>query len=234
MESIKEFADEIIVVDSFSSDETIEIVKEFTDKIFFKEYKYHGLQMNYAIELCKHDWVFCIDSDEFVDEKMIKFLCNLKKTGLEGKEAFRLYREWFFLGKPIHAFYPVSSPDKIVRFFNRKNVRFNETPVHDKPVGFKHFEWLEGKLLHDTVISIHDLYDKSNKYTSRYVDGYSDTARKVSLHNLLFNPLAAFLKWYFIKKNFLDGTRGFFLGTYAAFYTFLKYAKLYYIQNSPK
>jgi glycosyltransferase involved in cell wall biosynthesis len=85
LESVKEIADEIIVVDSFSTDRTIEIVKEFTDKIYIKEYKYHGLQMNYAIGLCTHDWVFCIDSDEFLDEGMVRHICRLKEEGLDGK-----------------------------------------------------------------------------------------------------------------------------------------------------
>jgi glycosyltransferase involved in cell wall biosynthesis len=230
LESIKDIADEIIVVDSFSTDRTIEIVKEFTDKIYFKEYRYHGLQMNYALGLCTHEWVFCIDSDEFLDEDMIRHIHRLKVEGLDGKEAFRLRREWFFLGKPVHAFYPVTSPDRIVRFFNRKNVRFNDKPVHDKPIGFKTCSWLEGRLLHDCVASLHDLYDKLNKYTTRYADGHAINTDKVKLTHLLLNPLGAFMKWYFLKKNFLDGFRGFILGTYAAMYTFLKYAKLYHLK----
>jgi glycosyltransferase involved in cell wall biosynthesis len=237
LESVKRFADEIIVVDSHSTDGTTAIVKEYTDKIHYKAYQYHGLQMNYAVELCTYDWVFCIDSDEYLDENMIKHIGRLKVGGLDGKEAFRLYREWFFLGKPVHAFYPVSSPDRIVRLFNRTNVRFNHNPVHDKPVGFKNAQWLEGKLIHDSTASLHDLYDKVNKYTSRYAKGYVEAASKVTWLNLLFNPVSAFIKWYFFKKNFLDGLRGFILGTYAALYTFLKYVKLYYIKinkDSPR
>lgn len=230
LESVKEIADEIVVVDSFSTDRTIEIVKEFTDKVYFKEYRYHGLQMNHALSLCSHEWVFCIDSDEYLDKDMIRHIRRLKEEGLDGKEAFRLRREWFFLGKPVHAFYPVTSPDRIVRFFNRKNVRFNEKPVHDKPIGFKNCSWLEGRLFHDSVASLHDLYDKLNKYTTRYADGHAINADKVRLTHLLLNPLGAFMKWYFLKNNFLDGFRGFILGTYAAMYTFFKYAKLYHLK----
>jgi glycosyltransferase involved in cell wall biosynthesis len=228
LDSVKKIADEIIVIDSFSTDRTIDIVKEFTDKIYFKEYKYHGLQMNYAIGLCTYDWVFCIDSDEFLDADMVKHICRLKEEGLDGKEAFRLRREWYFLGKPVHAFYPVTSPDRIVRFFNRKYVRFNEKPVHDKPTGHRKCFWLEGKLVHDAIASLHELYDKLNKYTTRYAEGQASDADKVTFANLLLNPVGAFIKWYFYKKNFLDGSRGFILGTYAAMYTFFKYAKLYH------
>lgn len=234
LESVEKIADEIIVVDSLSTDKTLEIVKNFTDKIYHKTYKYHGLQMNYTIDLCSNDWVFCIDSDEFLDEDMIRHILRLKKDRLNDKEAFRLHREWLFLGKPVHAFYPVSSPDKIIRFFNRKNVRFNEKPVHDKPIGFNNYSWLEGRLVHNSVLSLHDLYDKLNKYTSRYAQGYANEPRKVKFINLLLNPCVAFIKWYFYKKNFLDGVRGFILGTYAAMYTFLKYAKTYNIKAKNK
>lgn len=227
LESVQKIADEIIVVDSFSTDRTIDIVKKFTDKIYFKEYKYHGLQMNYAIGLCTYDWVFCIDSDEYLDDEMIQHVQGLKEKGLDGKEAFRLKREWCFLGKPVHAFYPVSSPDKIVRFFNRKYVKFNEKPVHDKPIGHKKCEWLKGKLIHETIGSLHELYDKLNRYTTRYAEGNVCEADSVKLNNLLLNPFGAFIKWYIFKKNFLDGTRGFILAMYAAFYTLFKYAKLY-------
>ncbi|MGQ9571454.1 MAG: glycosyltransferase family 2 protein [Thermodesulfovibrionales bacterium] len=230
LESVKKIADEIIVVDSFSTDRTIEIVKEFTDKIYFKEYKYHGMQMNYAIELCTYDWVFCLDSDECLDDDMIQHICRLKEEWLEGKEAFRLRREWFFLGRPVHAFYPITSPDRIIRFFNRKYVRFNEKPVHDKPVGHKKCDWLEGKLIHETIYSLNGLYDKLNKYTTRYAEGNASKADSVKLRNLLINPFAAFIKWYFLKKNFLDGTQGFILAMYAGFYTFFKYAKLFLIK----
>ncbi len=231
LESVKPIANEIIVVDSYSKDKTIKIIKRYTDKILQKEYKYHGLQMNYAIEHCSYDWVFCIDSDEILDNDMIRHILKLKKEGLEGEEAFRLKREWFFLGKPVHAFYPVTSPDKIVRFFNRNIVRFNDKPVHDKPFGFKKTKWLDGKLIHYSCNSLHDLYDKLNKYTSRHIEGYAHNANKIALRNLLLNPFAAFIKWYFFKKNFLDGFEGFILGSYAAFYTFFKYAKYYQLKS---
>ena len=234
LESVKEIADEIIIVDSYGTDRTIEIAKAYTDKIYYRQYTYHGLQMNYAIELCLNDWVLCIDSDEFLNEDMITHIRRLKEEGLDGKEAFRLHREWFFLGKAVHAFYPVTSPDKIVRLFNGKTVRFTESPVHDKAVGFKDYSWLEGKLLHDSVASLHELYDKLNSYTSRHAQGYVHTAKKIKVIHLLINPPAAFVKWYFFRKNFLDGFRGFILGTYAAMYTFLKYAKLYHIKISSK
>lgn len=232
MESVKEVADEIVVVDSFSTDGTLDIVREFTDRVYQREYTYHGLQMNYAIDQCSHDWVFCIDSDEYMNEEMKSTIKNLKRDGLTANEAFRHYREWYFLGKPIHAMYPISSPDKIVRFFNRTIARFNDRPVHDKPEGFQFNTWMEGRLIHDTIASLHDLFDKLNKYTTRHAKGFASEADKVRVTNLVLNPIGAFFKWYVLKKNILDGYRGFILGVYAAAYTFFKYAKLYEIKKN--
>jgi glycosyltransferase involved in cell wall biosynthesis len=235
LESVKDIADEIVVVDSGSTDGTLAMVREFTDKVSYKEYTYHGLQMNHAIDLCSHDWVFCIDSDESMDERLRESIRSLKQNGLEGgPEAFRMAREWLFLGKPVHAMYPVTSPDRIVRFFDKRVVRFNERPVHDKAIGFQKEGWLEGKLINDCIASLHVLFDKANKYTSRHVRGFKDEAEKVTLLNLVFNPPIAFLKWYFAKKNFLDGSRGLVLGAYAGMYTFLKYAKWYEIKKGLK
>lgn len=234
LDSIKNIADEIVIIDSYSTDRTLEIVREYTDKVFFRTYTFHGLQMNYGLDQCTHDWVFCIDSDEIMDQDMARHILALKESGLEGKEAFRIHRQWFFLGKPVHAFYPVVSPDRIIRFFDRTIVHFNDKPVHDQPVGQKGCSWLKGYLLHYSTGSLDELYDKLNKYTTRIAQGSAASAPRVSLAQILFNPAGAFIKWYFLKKNFLDGFRGFVLGVYAAMYTFLKYVKLYHLRINKK
>ncbi len=228
LDSIRQIADEIIIVDSYSTDSTIEIVKEYADKIYFRPYQYHGTQMNYALDQCSFDWAFCIDSDEAIDNVMAQHIFELKQSGMEGKEAYRLFRKWFFLGRPVHAFYPASSPDRITRFFDRRIVRFNEDKVHDKPVGHTKCSWLKGTLIHDTTGSLHELYEKLNRYTTYHAQLNPGSASKVRLPHLILRPFGAFIKWYVFKKNFLDGYQGLVLGTYAAMYTFLKYVKLYH------
>ncbi|GAB4490886.1 MAG: glycosyltransferase family 2 protein [Thermodesulfovibrionales bacterium] len=230
LQSVRAVADEIVIVDSFSTDRTLEIARRFTDRVVQHPYSFHGIQMNYAIGLCSNDWVFCIDADEAIDAEMAAHIRRIKEEQLgtvDPKTAFRLRREWYFLGGRVHAFYPVTAPDRIIRFFNRTAVRFNERPVHDKPVGHDRCLWLEGRLIHDTTGSLHELFDKMNKYTTRHAHGFADQAGGVSPLNFVFNPAGAFVKWYFLKKNVLDGFRGFVLGAYAGLYTFLKYVKLY-------
>lgn len=230
LSSLTGLADEIIVVDSFSTDTTIEIARRYTTQVSQEPYLYHGVQMNKAIALARHDWVFCIDADESVNEELAKAIREWKEKGPGDYDAFRVWREWQFLGRSLNAFYPVSSPDRIVRLFNRQTVRFNERPVDDKPEGFRkrNVYPLAGRLIHDTTGSIHDLFGKVNHYTSRAARGAeADVVAKSTLGQVLTRPWIAGLKWYVLKKGYKDGFPGVVLGMYAFMYTFLKYAKLY-------
>lgn len=230
LSSLTGLADEIIVVDSFSTDSTLEIARRYTSKVTQDSYLYHGVQMNKATALASHDWVFCIDADESVDAELAQALREWKEKGPGNFDAFRVMREWRFLGRSLHAFYPVSSPDRIIRLYNRQTVRFNERPVDDKPEGFKRRNVvpLPGHLIHDTTGSIHDLFGKVNHYTSRAARGAGQEAvDESSLGKVITRPWMAGLKWYVFKKGYKDGFPGVVLGMYAFFYTFLKYAKLY-------
>ena len=235
--SIKAVADEIVVVDSGSRDGTLEVVRQYTSRLYHEPFQYHGLQMNKAIDRASHDWVFCIDSDEVMAPELAEDLRRLKASGLGGEGGYRSYRlrrRWHFMGRPIHAFYPVTSPDSIIRLFDRRALRFNASPVDDKPEPCdgvdslrRSPEHLQGFLEHYTTGDIHVLFDKLNRYTTRFVQGNPDRVRSVSLANVLLNPLFAWLKWYVRGQGFRDGFPGLVLGVYAASYTFLKYAKLY-------
>ena len=230
LSSLSGVADEIIVVDSFSTDKTLEIARRYTDKVVQEPYFYHGIQMNKATALASHRWVFCIDSDESLDAELIATLLDWKTRDPEPYDSFRVHREWLFLGRSLHAFYPVSSPDRIVRLFNREKVRFNDRPVDDKPMGQRKCNVvpLAGRLKHDTTGSIHDLFAKCNHYTSRVAKGANATAvESTSLSKVILRPWGSGLKWYFLKKGYKDGFPGVLLGVYAFLYTFLKYAKLY-------
>ncbi len=228
--SLAGVADEIIIVDSFSTDATLEIARRHTSKVVQEPYLYHGTQMNKATALATHDWVFCIDADESLDADLVKTLRDWKTNGPAGHDAYRVRREWLFLGRSLHAFYPVSSPDRIIRLFNRQIVRFNDRPVDDKPVGQRKpcRIPLAGLLKHDTTGSIHDLFGKCNHYTSRAARGADPAAvAESSLGKVVLRPWASLLKWYVVKGGFKDGFPGLLLGLYAFLYTFLKYAKLY-------
>ena len=220
---LAEAADELVVVDSGSSDASVRICAEFGVAPVQRAYTTHSDQMNYAASLARNDWVLCVDSDEVLDAGTVAAIRALK-AGAEpdAGRAFRLSRHWHVLGREVHAMYPVSSPDYPVRLFNRTRVRFNGAPVDDKPFGFADTAVIPGRVRHDTFRTMDELFGKLDSYTSRLVR-HGDVAP--SLLRSVPSAIAAFFKWYFYKGGWRDGRVGVVAALYAGLYSFLKYYK---------
>jgi|TARA_R110002033_G_scaffold414_2_gene4063 glycosyltransferase involved in cell wall biosynthesis len=216
---------EIIAVDSGSTDKTLDVLKEFENvKIFKKEYKYHSEQMNYATSLSNTDWVLCLDSDEVPSnefiEKLKKLLENFDFTN--STKVGRIKRKWIVLGKEVHAMYPCSSPDYVVRFYNKKQCAFNDRIVDDKVKGFNEGTddfILDGSVNHYTFETIEIM----NKKLQSYVNRTRDITKKRSRIRGVISAIGAFIKWYFRKKSYLDGYVGIQTTWYAVKYSYYKY-----------
>lgn len=164
-------ADEFIVIDSGSTDATLQICQQFGLTVHHHPYTSHGAQMNYATSLACHDWVLCMDSDEILDDEVVAAILALKAgDDPDPARAWRLPRYWFVLGEEVRTIYPVSSPDFPVRLFNRSVARFNDRPVDDQVVGFQHSSKLPGFVRHDTFYSLHEVFNKLNSYTTRWLN----------------------------------------------------------------
>ena len=124
-------ADDLVVVDSGSTDGTLEFLAAKGVMVHFRSYETHAVQMNFAISIAANDWVLCLDSDEFLDSWTIDSINTLKTKLIDSSVAWRITRHWHVLGREVRAIYPVSSPDNPVRLFNRTKVRFNDQPVDD-------------------------------------------------------------------------------------------------------
>lgn len=224
--ALRQVADELVVVDSGSTDGTRAILARFGVEPVDRPYKTHADQMNHAVSLARNDWVLCMDSDEVLDPDTIGAIRALKEAGFgdEG-QAWRISRHWVVLGRPVHAIYPVSSPDFPVRLFNRRRCRFNDSPVDDKVEGYAASTIIPGHVRHDTFYSVHEVFQKVNTYTTRAT---KFRAFQPSLARALLSPHAAFVKWYFLKQGWRDGRVGLVGGAYAFLYTFLKYFKAWY------
>jgi glycosyltransferase involved in cell wall biosynthesis len=219
---IFEVADEVIVIDSGSTDGTLQYLTDKGITADYRSYDTHASQMNYAIGLSNYDWVLCLDSDEFLDSKTIENIRHLKVSLIDESIAYRISRYWLILGHPIHSIYPVSSPDYPVRLFHKKVVAFNGQPVDDKPEGFMRTEVIEGCVIHDTFYSLNEIFGKLNSYTTRLIL-YKNI--KPSLIRAFLSPIFAFFKWYFLKKGYKDGAYGIVSAMYAILYTFMKFFK---------
>lgn len=217
-----ELADEIVVVDSGSTDATLDILREFGLLPLTRPYTTHGDQMNFAVDHAANDWVLCVDSDEVLDRETLTRIRELKQGLNDPSVAYRITRHWFIMGRAVHAFYPVSSPDYPVRLFNRNSSRFNHVPVDDKAAGHRRSEIIPGSVRHDTFHTLHEVFHKLNGYTTR-LNEYRPA--QPSLLRAFLSPPFAFLKWYFVKGSWRDGRVGLVAGVYATLYTFLKYFK---------
>jgi glycosyltransferase involved in cell wall biosynthesis len=219
-------ADEIVVIDSGSTDTTLSICHEYRLSPVYYPYNIHGEQMNLAISHAAHDWVLCIDSDEILDSQTIEFIQTLK-WGAEppASHAWRLSRYWYVLGEQVRTIYPVSSPDFPVRLFNRRHARFSLRPVDDQVEGSLHTSRIEGHVRHDTFYSLHEVFNKLNSYTSRLVKYHKI---RPSIGRGIISAIGAFFKWYVFSGAWREGRVGLVTGLYATFYSFLKYFKAWY------
>jgi glycosyltransferase involved in cell wall biosynthesis len=215
-------ADEILVVDSGSTDGTLAFLSDRGITPIHRPYESHASQMNFAIDRASHDWVFCLDSDEFLDGDTLAAISALKAHLDDENVGYRIQRYWRVLGRDVRAIYPVSSPDRPLRLFNRKHVRFTDRPVDDKASGARRRIVLPGHVTHDTFFSLDEVFSKLNSYTTRLVR-HEDVPP--SLWRAFASPPFAFLKWYLRKGAWRDGAIGLVTASYAAIYTFLKYFK---------
>lgn len=225
-------ADDFVVVDSGSTDATLDICREYGLSPHHHPYTMHGVQMNHAIGLAVNDWVLCMDSDEILDAETVDFILALKSGHTPSPEkAWRIPRYWHVLGQEVRTLYPVSSPDFPVRLFNRTHARFNQRPVDDKVEGTLIATKMPGRVRHDTFYSLHEVLNKLNSYTTRLVK-YQHV--RPSLGRGVISAIGAFFKWYLFSGAWRQGKVGVVTGFYATAYSFLKYFKAWYHHQENK
>ncbi len=223
------WADEIVVVDSFSQDRTKEIASSFTDRIFDVEWQGFGKQKEFARTKASYDWVLSIDADEVVPEKLGEEIKNIinKNKPLDGCYIPRLSN---FLGRWIKhgGWYP----DYVLRLFKKDKARFDESLVHEKLILEGKTGFLKNEILHYTDPDISHYLSKMDKYTTLSAQKLLAEGKGPALFDLFFRPAAIFFKMYLLKSGFLDGWQGFLLASFSSFHVFVKYAKLWHLRKS--
>ncbi len=217
------FADEIVVLDSFSEDRTVEIARRFTDKVSQREFAGYADQKNAAMELASNDWVLVIDADEVVPEQLAGEI--RKAVESDRCAAYRMPRLSYFCGKPIRhcGWYP----DYVIKLMRKSKSRYpdrlvHETPEVDGPVGT-----LRSDLLHYTYRDLDELCRKMVSHSRAAARQKMRDGERFRLRKLLFAPGIAFLKKYIVKQGFRDGLRGYVLCAMTQVGVFLRYAMLW-------
>jgi len=233
LSSIEDLADEIIIVDSFSTDCTETICKRFS-KLKFIQQKFLGFgrQKNYAISLCTSEWILFLDADEIPDETAKDSIRKIISDEQQKCFVYDIRFNNIFLGKALK--YGGWGNTKRERFFKKGYGKYSEDIVHEEFITTENKCRLNGRINHYTYKDIHHHIEKSNKYTSMMAEKMYKNGKKATVAKILFKPLYQFIKSYFLRLGFLDGLVGYYAAFTAAFYTFLKYKKLHEITNLNK
>jgi glycosyltransferase involved in cell wall biosynthesis len=222
------WADEIVVVDSGSTDATCEIARRHGATVHDIPWKGFGPQKQAAVELATHDWILNIDCDERVtDELGAELRTLLERT--PGHPAYSVPRRTFLGDKEIR--HGGWSPDRTLRLFDRKRARFSDDLVHEKVVVQGVSADCEHALLHYSFAGTGPLLAKLNQYTDLWAQQNYQAGKRCSALDLFIRPPVAFLKAFVVKAGFLDGADGLVVAVSNATNVFYKYAKLRELQN---
>lgn len=230
LESVR-FASEIIVLDSGSSDDTVALARECGAIVHHSEdWPGFGPQKNRVLDLATQPWVLAIDADEQVTSALKEeIIQTLTQPEFQAYEIARLSE---FCGKPIH--HSGWFPDYVLRLFKRGAGRFNDAVVHESvetsvPVGR-----LKNYFLHFPFENLDMVVAKINRYSGIAAIAMAEKGRRVGLLGVIGHCLWTFIRIYILRRGFMDGRHGFVLAVTAAFGSFLRYAKLMFINRSRK
>ena len=225
------WAEELVVVDSFSQDGTYEICKPYTDKVFQRKWTGHRDQYQYAADLTTRDWIMFVDADEEIPPELSEEI----RTELNGRakdlDGYFVYRRTYYLGRWIR--YGGWYPDGEIRLYRRDKGRW-EGGLHAKLVVDGKVGVLKNQYFHYTYGNISDQIQTIDKYSNIAAVDLFQSGEKFSLFKLLFHPPFRFIKEYLFKSGFWDGLPGFVIIVSTMFYVFIKYAKLWELTISQK
>ncbi len=211
-----EFCDEVLVIDSGSTDDTAAVAQRFAARVIQTRWRGFGPQKQFAVEQASHDWVLCIDADERVSGLLRDAI--LAVLPAPGFPAYRFARCNLFMGRYLR--HGEGYPDWSLRLFDRRRARWSEDVVHERvetaaPVGT-----LKGDLYHESAESLENYLEKQNRYSTLAATAALATGKRTSVARVVLSPLFRFIKFYLMRLGFLDGVPGLvhiLIGCYASF-----------------
>lgn len=219
--SMKDICDEIIVVDSNSTDETVNIAKELGVKVIIQDYLGDGPQKNVVIEHASYDWILSMDADERLDIDMIEKIRSIK-IRKEHPNAYSFKRKNYIGKRWIK--YCGWYPDTFTRLYNKTKTKWKDIPGHSY-IETKNVEIMDAHIIHYSYKNYHELLYKTNRFSTRGAKILLDKNKKINSLTPFLHGLSAFIKTYIIKKGFLQGLDGLTVSILAALNSYIKYAK---------
>lgn len=223
LKSLQAVADEIIIVDSFSTDKTKTIAAKYTDKIYDQAFLGHIEQKNLAVSKANFDWILSLDCDERLSPELIKSIFAVKQQ-LHNTDAFRMARKTFYVYRWLnHCWYP----DFKIRLFNRHKARWGGVNPHDRvDVDGINIQTLSGDIYHYSFDSIAEHINTLNNFTEIGANELIKRGKSVTIFSPWVRGLWTFLRLYIVKRGFLDGYAGLVVAVLSGFHVFVKYNKV--------
>lgn len=231
LESLR-WCDEIVVVDSFSTDRTVEICRQYTDRVIQRPWPGYREQKAFAHSQATKEWVLLVDADERVSPELKNEIQEALNLGGDGYAAFAVPRLVFYLGRWWRrgGWYP----DYDVRLFRRDRATWGGSDPHEKILVDGKVRRVRHPLYHFSYRDIADHMERINKFTSISSKELAQGRQRWRLVDALLRPAFRFFRCYFWQRGFLEGFAGFYVAVTAAVYVFLKYAKLWELELEEK
>ncbi|PQJ73527.1 glycosyltransferase family 2 protein [Polaribacter butkevichii] len=222
IQSVK-FADEIIVIDSFSTDKTLEIAEQYNVKIIKRKFDDFSSQKNFAIQQAKNPWIYILDADERVTPEVEKEVLDAVKKP-NGVVGFYVRRSFYFCERKVN--YSGFQSDKVIRLFLKENCKYTGL-VHEKITANGEIGFLKNKIDHFSYRSYDHYISKLNHYAAIQAKELHQKGKRVNIYHVIVKPTARFFIHYFIRLGFLDGFTGFLVAKIQAYGVLTRYIKLW-------
>ena len=221
-----DWADEIIVVDSESTDRTVELAKQFTDKIFIRKWEGYVPQKKYALSLASNEWVLSLDADERVTSELKDEIIKLSPGEFSG---FKIRRKNFLLKKEITSC--GWEKDYQLRLMRKDKSSFSDRLVHEKFIVDGQVEKLKNPMIHYTFTSFSEYFSKINHYSSLKAQELFQKKERVGAWTIFSHTVSAFFAFFIFRRGFKDGVYGLIISLLHSVSTMMNYIKLWELQN---
>ena len=228
LKSLIPVVDEIIIVDSYSTDNTLQIAQRYTDKIFQANFEGYGKQKNLATDKANYDWIINLDCDERLSVELQTSIISIKNN-LDSNTTYNMARKTFYIYRWLnHCWYP----DKKTRLFNKLKTRWHDNDVHES-INTNNIQLvtLNGDILHYSFDSFSDHLKTIDKFTEIGANDLLKKGKHISFISPVSHASWTFFKLYILKRGFLDGFAGLSVSVLSYMHVFIKYARAYILQK---